>query len=124
MVIAVHNHVDVGGAVLAAPFKRALEGRVIIGGGTYHINQIRCGKVVFVGGISVSVSVTIEGQMLFVSTVQPLSFRFLITRWEGQPGSLFLIVMGRVFSGTRGLDHSGGQKILKSPGKKKTREIK
>ena len=82
MVIAVHNHVDVGGAVLAAPFKRALEGRVIIGGGTYHINQIRCGKVVFVGGISVSVSVTIEGQM-FVSTVA-LSFRFLITRWEGR----------------------------------------
>ena len=90
MVIAVHNHVGHAHDVIFAnvashrpcSFKRALEGRVIIGGGTYHINQIRCGKVVFVGGISVSVSVTIEGQM-FVSTVA-LSFRFLITRWEGR----------------------------------------
>ena len=84
MVIAVHNHVGHAHDVILAnvashrpcSFKRALEGRVIIGGGTYHINQVRCWKVVFFVGriISVSVSVTIEGQKLFVSTA--LSFRF------------------------------------------------
>ena len=84
MVIAVHNHVGHAHDVIFAnvashrpcSFKRALEGRVIIGGGTYHINQVRCWKVVFFVGriISVSVSVTIEGQKLFVSTA--LSFRF------------------------------------------------